>query len=306
MQETRRPRFVWSLVTSLFLITLAIAYNPKTGALTKDQQGERQIENLIPRHVPISIKIRSEKESAFKDLSNPNWAHDFELEVTNTGNKPIYFLDLSVFFDVANSHGPELFTTLVYGRPEVGDVRVLPSPEDIPINPSESAILKVYPGTLKAWDIKGREQHWALPTRVQVKFQFLRFEDHSGFTGYEAVPTPRRKASTQARSPNCVPRPRDTVAGTTTPWRPGRHGPDPAESWQRGIPASFLPVNFFSPDAPAAPSKSAPDDPCCPPGCIMLVYHTRVTCYGCQSHDDPSFTYCGDTDPYADCFTITT
>jgi len=214
---------------SVSLVALAITYNPKTGALTKPQEGERRIENLIPRHVPISIKIRSEKETAFKDLSNRNWARDFELEVTNTGNKPIYFLDLSVFFDVANSHGPELFTTLVYGRPEVGDVRVLPSPEDVPINPGESAILKVYSGTLKAWDIKSREQHWALPTRVQVKFQFLRFEDHNGFTGFEGVPTSRRKASPQTRLTNCVTRPGDAVAGTTAPSRPGRYGPDRAE-----------------------------------------------------------------------------
>ena len=240
MQENRRGRFVWLLAMSVSLIALAITYNPKTGALTKPQEGERRIENLIPRHVPISIKIRKEKESAFKNLSNPDWARDFELEVTNTGSKPIYFLDLLVVFDVPNFTGQELFATLAYGRTEIGDVRVLPSPEDVPINPGESSILKVHSGNLRAWDLKGREEHWPLPTKAQVKFQFLRFEDHSGFTGFEGVPTPRRKASPQARLTNCVNRPRDAVAGTTAPSRPGRYGPDRAESWRRGLPASFL------------------------------------------------------------------
>src|SRR5689334_18813693 len=54
------------------------------------QENERQLEDQIPKHIPIKIKIKKEKEAGFKDLNNERWAREFELEVTNTGTKPIY------------------------------------------------------------------------------------------------------------------------------------------------------------------------------------------------------------------------
>src|SRR5438046_8804641 len=63
-----------------------------------ETQLERQVENKIPKHVPITIKLKKEKEKAFKDIKNEKWLQDFELEVTNTSNKPIYFLDVYVVF----------------------------------------------------------------------------------------------------------------------------------------------------------------------------------------------------------------
>jgi hypothetical protein len=56
------------------------------------EKEERQLEDATPKHVPIKVKIKKEKEEAFKDLKNEQWLKELELEVTNTGNKPIYFL----------------------------------------------------------------------------------------------------------------------------------------------------------------------------------------------------------------------
>src|SRR5215212_9334732 len=53
---------------------------------------ERELEDKIPKHLPIKVKIKKEKEKEFKDLKNDKWIRDFQLEITNTGNKPIYFL----------------------------------------------------------------------------------------------------------------------------------------------------------------------------------------------------------------------
>ena len=52
---------------------------------------ERTFENKIPAHIPIKIKIKREKEQKFKELNNEKWLREFELELTNTGDKPIYF-----------------------------------------------------------------------------------------------------------------------------------------------------------------------------------------------------------------------
>lgn len=60
------------------------------------QSEERVLEDTIPKHLPIKVKLKKEKEKAFKDAKNEKWLRDFELEVTNTGDKPIYFLHLSI------------------------------------------------------------------------------------------------------------------------------------------------------------------------------------------------------------------
>lgn len=52
----------------------------------------RELEDTTPKHLPIKIKIREEKEKAFKDLRNEHWLSDLEIEVKNIGDKPIYFL----------------------------------------------------------------------------------------------------------------------------------------------------------------------------------------------------------------------
>src|SRR5215510_753529 len=56
----------------------------------------RLLENRVPEHLPIRVKIRREKEKTFRDLNNENWARDLELEVKNIGDKPIYFLDFAL------------------------------------------------------------------------------------------------------------------------------------------------------------------------------------------------------------------
>src|SRR5215212_3668287 len=57
---------------------------------------ERKMEITIPKHLPIKVGMKEEKEKAFKDLKNEKWVRDFELEITNTGDKPIYVLSFIV------------------------------------------------------------------------------------------------------------------------------------------------------------------------------------------------------------------
>ena len=70
------------------------------------QENERQLEDSIPKHVPLKVKVKKEKEAGFKDLKNEQWAREFELEVTNTGTKPIKHVIFSCAFILldANAH----------------------------------------------------------------------------------------------------------------------------------------------------------------------------------------------------------
>lgn len=64
-----------------------------SGQSSAQSSEERVIENLVPKHVPIKIRIKEDKERALKDLNNDKWTSDFELVVTNTSDKPIYLLE---------------------------------------------------------------------------------------------------------------------------------------------------------------------------------------------------------------------
>ena len=155
------------------------------------QKEERELEDSIPKHIPIKIKIKKEKEVAFKDLNNERWARDFELEVINTGTKPIYALDFLVVTDVKAAAGFRIVFPLSYGRAELGDIRTKFERTDIPINPGESVSLTIHPGQLDAWDYARRKENRPFPKHLKVEFQFLSFGDGTGYIGDDGTALPR-------------------------------------------------------------------------------------------------------------------
>ncbi|HEV8587784.1 MAG TPA: hypothetical protein VGQ72_02835 [Pyrinomonadaceae bacterium] len=104
----------------------------------QDRNEERELEDTTPKHVPIKVQIKKEKEQAFKDLKNEHWVRDLEIEVKNTGTKPIYFLHLQLHLDTLDSEGKHLAFVLLYGRTELVDVAVPLKPSDVPINAGET------------------------------------------------------------------------------------------------------------------------------------------------------------------------
>jgi hypothetical protein len=203
------PHPTFSLLTRVlfamvvFAIALTLLIKGASGPINAQQSEvahERQIENTIPKHVPIAVKITKEKEKNWKDLKNENWARDFEIEITNTGDKPIYELELFLWFDVPNEAQDELLTDITYHNPGIRHNESIATADDIPIKPGESKRFTIQRGNLLAWDKLGREQHWRLPSKVRVEFQFLSFGDGTGFLGDKAAPYPVRPKTSQRSS----------------------------------------------------------------------------------------------------------
>jgi hypothetical protein len=71
---------------------------PSISGVTQSKQ-ERSFVSLFPNNVPIELKIKKDKEASFKDLKNQKWASEFELEILNIGDRPIYYLHLDLFTD---------------------------------------------------------------------------------------------------------------------------------------------------------------------------------------------------------------
>ena len=186
----RLPTALVLAVAGVLMMTSRVT--PSSAALQ-----ERIFENRIPAHIPIKIRIKEEKEKSFKDLKNEKWLREFELEVTNTGNKPIYYLeivmDTGVKFD---GSGPEIVFPLTYGRAELGDIVTKATSDDVPIKPGETIILTS--GNATAWEKGVRENRWPESTKFSAAIQVLSFGDGTGYWGTEMYPPPgRRKATTK-------------------------------------------------------------------------------------------------------------
>jgi hypothetical protein len=193
------PVFRLLSASLILLLALVLLYKGASGPTKAQQppsaQQERQIENTVPKHVPLDIRVTKEKEKNWKDLKNENWAEDFELEIKNTGEKPIYFFYLDLYFDVPTDAATESIDTISYGRVEIGNYQAKPTEDDVPIKPGESKVFKLNPGTVSAWEKGRRQKGRRLPTKVRIKFEGLTFGDGTGLQFDKAVPYPYRKSS---------------------------------------------------------------------------------------------------------------
>lgn len=93
--------------------------NVTNSTTAQSSQSKRQLDDRVPGHLPIKIKIKKEKEEGFQDLNNEHWPRDFELEVKNTGDRPIYALGLVwELTEVRAPDGNIYGATFMYGRGE--------------------------------------------------------------------------------------------------------------------------------------------------------------------------------------------
>jgi hypothetical protein len=161
--------------------------------------------------LPIKVKIKREKEKLFRDLNNENWARDFELEVKNIGDKPIYFLWLDLHVPdakIANSY--QVFS-IVYGRLALGDLSNRPTAEDVPIVPGETKILNFGDTEIRGWDEARAARLVPRSIRgAKLTFGDLSFGDGTGFEG--TTGTPRSKAD-KLSGGTCMP-PTDHYGGS--------------------------------------------------------------------------------------------
>jgi hypothetical protein len=162
---------------------------------------ERELEDTVPKHVPIKVKIKAEKENAFKDLNNEHWVRDLEVEVKNTGTKPIYFLHLQLHLETKGPDGNGVGFVLLYGRSDLIEITAPLKPEDLPIRPGETHIFTIAERYVRGWERIVREDKVQQPKKVRVVFQNINFGDGTGFWGGSAAPLPHPKRISNRKEP---------------------------------------------------------------------------------------------------------
>lgn len=158
----------------------------RLGVKPKDTLGtdERVIEDQIPPHLPIKIE--------FENLDIEPLLSNLEIKVTNTSDKPIYYLRLGIILpDVLSSTGDQIAFSLRYGR--IMDFEETARPEDVSILPGESYVFKTpehYPSHLKSRHSEIR--------RVFLFFQMINFGDKTGFWRTDGTPVPNTRKTSGA------------------------------------------------------------------------------------------------------------
>ena len=155
---------------------------------TSAQQRRRAFESNLPKEIPIKVKIKKDKEAAALDPKNKNWFRDIEIEVTNTSNKPIYYLRLDIVTDVRNDDLLTMVFPLRWGRPELSDLNLKPGPNDIQIKPKATQVLTLPTHIVSILDDNDKHEWEAWrdkykkndPMKLEVSVTTVSFGDGSG------------------------------------------------------------------------------------------------------------------------------
>jgi len=192
---------------SFLCLILTFVVNDLRSSTTAQSGDERQIEDKIPKHLPIKIRIQPEKEKAVKDLNNGRWHHDIAFEVKNIGDKPIYYLSFFLDMPEIKPDGIIVGAHLYYGQRSIfGEWKGMAQPEDVPLRPNETIVLTL--GKLQAdgWDERSKIEKLPQPNKLSMVFQELNFGDGTGFVGGTGAPWPiPKRASPPAENQNTVP-----------------------------------------------------------------------------------------------------
>jgi len=228
-------------------------------------EGEREVVEKIPKHLPIKVKIR--KPEKLKDAKNEDWLGELELEVTNTGTKPIYYLHISVYMpDVFAPNGHNYGYGFTYGRGALVALDEPVQPDDVPIQPGGVVILTVPAAEAEGWKSGRAKGTLTNPKRLEFIFDYLNFGDGTGFVGSTGKPLPERKE----RSANSTCAGGDSAAEVASVADPPRYYfPEIASLLTLLPPPANLVPAFFIPKRPLS-EPGMTQDLCCASGCSRL------------------------------------
>ncbi len=179
-------------LTVLLLLSLVAFFGFSAGTAQSPEEAEREVVEKIPKHLPIKVKVK--KPEKVKDLRNEDWLGELELEVINTGSKPIYFLEIVLDMpDVFAPNGLNIAIRLDYGRGELISLSEPVRPDDVPIQPGGVVILSAPAIHVENWKRARAKGTLTNPKKIEFFFYKINFGDGTGFVTKDGKPLPERK-----------------------------------------------------------------------------------------------------------------
>ncbi len=194
MKNSSRRKSLIASAAVLACLLASVCVRTTATSAAQSEQAERVLEDKIPVHLPIKVKV--------KNLQNKHWARDLEVEVRNTGSKPIYVLDIFILMpEVKGPNGSPMGFGFYYGPGRPVTVGMRPEPEDVPLNPGESHTFKIGEREVMPWEDDLIKPDAPRPKKFKVMFSMLSFGDGTGFQGTDGTRIPVRRSS----SAQCAP-----------------------------------------------------------------------------------------------------
>lgn len=176
----------------LLLFGLLISIETASSQAADQEPSKQGVENVppgqekklgigIPKRVPLKIKV--------KNANSKKWVHDLEIEVTNTSQKPVYFVSLYLTLpEVKGLLGSKVGFWLRYGRPELTDFSAVLNSDDVPIQPGQTHVFRIPESSAKGWDHLREKEGRPEPKVIDLVFQVLNFGDGTGFLDASGTP----------------------------------------------------------------------------------------------------------------------
>jgi hypothetical protein len=250
------------IVLFAFVSLLAAIFGIMSGAAQAPPKEEREVEDRIPKHLPIKVKVKNEPK--VKDLNNDDWLRDIEVEVTNTSNKPIYFMEISLhLLNVLTDSQKDTGYNLYYGRPELIDFGEAVRPDDVPLKPGETVTLKVpdIENEMVSWKHFRKEGTFRNPKKMYFKFILMNFGDGTGFFGPDGGPIPEKRERSSTGKCGGEDKAAEEIVASNSPPRYFANSVYLPTTYP-SPPVSFMTAAFFS--ANPLPEPPAKRDVCCP------------------------------------------
>lgn len=164
-----------SLLNVFFLILFVLFTNETVFSQLGD------IKDKIPKRVPIKIEV--------KNQHSENWVDEMEIKVTNTGNKPIYYLSFLIILEGVKISGYDMGFPFKFGNREMYSKYNLAQPDYESILPNESYTFKIDKSLAEGWKIRVREGL----TDVGEPYFMLGWLNFGDGDGFSANGTPFKK-----------------------------------------------------------------------------------------------------------------
>jgi hypothetical protein len=182
-----------------FVVCLGLALCAAGAAPVAGQQQERlrAVVTTVPARLPLKAVVKNEERVA--DPKNDRWLRDLEVEVTNTGSRPIYFVSLLLLLPGAKMSGLQPVYLLRFGSRALGSFTAIARPEDISLAPGASAVIKVpedEAATWEKWKARGAATD---PQKLVLVLHQLNFGDGTGYVGRDGRPLPNPNAGYRRR-----------------------------------------------------------------------------------------------------------
>lgn len=170
-----------TVVCSLFLLT---CFSISVFA----QENDQKIINKVPKHLPIKVEIIKE--------DNQSRLSEIKIKVTNTGEKPIYYLKLMIITsdDSVKHNGLNIgLSSPSYGNSKFIDFNKLAEESDISLKKNEVFVFGIEERDVNSFNSLLNDYNLPSDPKFTLEFQVLSYGDKTGFLGFTGVPIPNPK-----------------------------------------------------------------------------------------------------------------